>query len=56
VAVEGLDPCEDLAVVPARDEHLCARADGRLEDREGPGGELVLFDLSDLILAMQWSG
>jgi hypothetical protein len=55
VAIKGLDPREDLAVVPARDQHLCARADCRLEDRERAGGELVLLDLGDLVLTRQLS-
>lgn len=32
MTVESLDTCENLAVVSARDQDLCARADGGLED------------------------
>jgi hypothetical protein len=49
VTVEGLDASEDLAVVSARDQDLGTRADGGLENGEGPGGELVLFDLCDFV-------
>lgn len=51
MTVEGLDAGEDLAVVSAGDQDLCARANGGLEDREGSGGELVLLDLGDFVLA-----
>jgi hypothetical protein len=51
MTVEGFDACKDLAVVPAGDQNLCAGTNGGLEDRQGTGGELVLFDLSDFILA-----
>lgn len=34
---------------------MCARANSSLEDREGSGGELVLFDLSNFILAAKLS-
>jgi hypothetical protein len=50
VAVEGFYTCEDLAVVSARDQNLCARADCGLEDGEGAGGELMLFDLRNFVL------
>jgi hypothetical protein len=55
VAVEGFYTCEDLAVVSARDQNLCARADGGLEDGEGAGGELMLFDLRNFVLPGQES-
>jgi hypothetical protein len=51
VTVECLDAGEDLSVVSAGDQDLCARADGGLEDGEGSGGELVLFNLGDFVLA-----
>ena len=51
VAVEGLDARQQLAVVAHRDEHLRVRAHGGLQDREGAGGELVLLELGDLVLA-----
>jgi len=50
MTVESLDTCENLAVVSARDQDLCARADGGLEDGEGTGGELMFFDLSNFVL------
>lgn len=53
MTVESLDTCENLAVVSARDQDLCARADGGLEDGEGAGGELMFFDLSNFVLARQ---
>ena len=53
MTVECLDAGEDLAVVAAGNQDLCARADCGLEDGQGSGGELVLLDLSDLILAAQ---
>lgn len=55
MTVESLDTGEDLAVVSAGNEDLCARSDGCLEDGEGSGGELVLFDLSNFVLAAQRS-
>lgn len=55
MAVEGLDAGEDLAVVSARDQDLSARANGRLKDGEGAGGELMLLDLCDFVLTRQQS-
>jgi hypothetical protein len=55
MAVEGLDTGEDLAVVSARDQDLGARANGGLEDGEGAGGELMLFDLCDFVFTRQQS-
>lgn len=55
MAVEGLNTRENLAIVSTRDQNLSARADGGLEDGEGSGGELMLLDLCDLILARQQS-
>ena len=51
MTVEGLDTCKDLSVVSAGNQDLCARADGGLEDGEGPGGELVLLNLGNFVLA-----
>lgn len=51
MTVEGLDAGKDFAVVSAGDQNLSARADGGLEDGEGSGGELVLLDLGDFVLA-----
>lgn len=48
VSVEGLYAGEQFAVVAAGDQDLGAVADGRLEDGEGSGSELVLLDLGDL--------
>ena len=55
MAVEGFYTCEDLAVVSARDQDLCTRADSSLEDGEGTGGKLMLFDLSNLVLTRELS-
>lgn len=51
MTVEGLDAGKDFAVVSAGDQDLCARADSGLEDGEGSGGEFVLLDLGDFVLA-----
>lgn len=51
MAVKSLDTGEYLAVVSARDKDLCSRADGSLEDGERTGGELMLLDLGNFILA-----
>lgn len=50
MAVEGLDAGEELAVVADGDEDLVVGADGGVEDAQGPGGELMLFELRDLVL------
>jgi hypothetical protein len=55
VAIEGFYTCEDLAVVSAGDQNLCTRADGSLEDGEGAGGKLMLFDLSNFVLTGEQS-
>lgn len=55
MAIESLDACEDLAIVPAGDQNLSARPNGSLEDREGSGSKLVLLDLSDFILTEKQS-
>ena len=51
MTIECLDSCKDFAIVAARDQDLCARANGGLEDGERASSELMLFDLSDFILA-----
>ena len=51
MAVECLNAGEQFSVVAARDQNLCARSDGGLEDGKRTSGELMLFDLCDLILA-----
>lgn len=51
MSVEGLDTRKELAVVAAGDQDLGVRADGRLEDGEGAGGELMFFELRDFVLA-----
>jgi hypothetical protein len=53
MTVESLDTRQNLAVVSARDQDLCARPDGSLEDGEGAGCELMFFDLSNFVLAKQ---
>lgn len=49
--VESLDTCQQLAVRANGDEHLRVRSHGSLEDGEGAGRELVLFELGNLVLA-----
>lgn len=51
MSVESLDTCQQLAVGANGDEHLRVRSDGSLEDGEGTGRELVLFELGNLVLA-----
>lgn len=53
MTIERLDAGEDLAVVAAGNQNLCARADCSLEYGQGSSGELVLLDLSNFILAVQ---
>jgi hypothetical protein len=53
VTVERLNTGEDLSVVSAGNQNLCARANGGLKDGEGPSSELVLFDLSNFVLTRQ---
>lgn len=53
MSVKGLDTRQELAVVADRDEHLDVRAHGGLEDGEGAGGELVLLELSNLVLSVR---
>lgn len=50
--VECLDTSQQLAVRANGDEHLRVRSDGSLEDGEGAGRELVLFELGNLVLAI----
>ena len=49
--IERLDARQQLAVVAAGDQDLCVAAHGRLQDRQGPGRELVLFQEGDFVLA-----
>ena len=56
VAVKGLDAGEQLAVVAARDQNLVVRAHRRLEYRKRAGRELVLLELSDLVLGELGAG
>lgn len=53
MSVKGLDTGQQLAVVTAGDQHLGVCAGGGLQERERAGGELVLFDLSDLIFTVE---
>lgn len=52
MSVKGLDASEELAVVAYGDEDLGVRFDGGLEDGERAGGEFVLFELGDFVLAV----
>lgn len=51
MSVKGLDPGEDLAAVAEGYQDLAVRADCGLEDGKRSGGELVLLELGDFILA-----
>lgn len=53
MSVECLHTCEQLPVVPARDEDLSVRSYCSLKNRKRPGREFVLFELRDLKLATQ---
>jgi hypothetical protein len=44
---------EEFAVVATRDDDLVMVADGSLEDGEGTSSELMLFDTSNLVLAIR---
>jgi hypothetical protein len=44
---------EEFAVVATRDDDLVVVADSGLEDGEGTSSEFMLFDASNLVLAMQ---
>lgn len=52
MAIECLDPCEELPVVPARDEDLVVRAYRSLEDAERTRAEFVLLEFGDFVLAV----
>ena len=49
--VERFYASEEFAVVAAGNENLSVRTNGGLEDGEGSGGELVLFELRDFVFA-----
>jgi hypothetical protein len=51
VTVESLHAGEQLAVVSAGDEYLCAGADSSLQDGKRTSRKLVFLDLGDLIFA-----
>ena len=51
MAVKGFDAREEFAVVADGNQDLCVRANGRLKNREGSVGELVLLELGNLVLA-----
>lgn len=53
MSVKGLNASQQLAVVTARDQDLSVCAGGGLQERERAGGELVLFDESNLIFAVE---
>jgi hypothetical protein len=53
MSVECFYAGEEFAVVATRDDDLVVVANGGLQDGEGTSGELVLFDTSNLVLAMQ---
>lgn len=47
--IESLHARKKLSVVTTGYQDLCACANGGLEDGEGTSGQLMLFNLSDLI-------
>ena len=51
MSVESFDAREQFAVVAAGDQDLGVLAYGGLEEREGAGGEFVLFEEADFVLA-----
>lgn len=51
--VEGLYPCQELAIIATGNEDLGMRTDGCLEDRERSGGELMLLEQRDLIFSTE---
>lgn len=53
MSVECFYAGEKFAVVATRDDDLVVVADSGLEDRKRTGGEFVLFDASNLILAVR---
>lgn len=52
MAIERLDPREELPVVPARDEDLVVRANRGLEDAERTRAEFVFLELGNFVLAV----
>lgn len=55
MSVECFYASKEFAVVATRDDDLVVVADGSLEDRKGTSSEFVLFNASNLILAMRLS-
>ena len=53
VAIKSLDTRQQLAVVAARNQDLGVGARGGLQEREGAGAELMLFDEGDLIFTVE---
>jgi hypothetical protein len=53
VSVKSLDTGQQLPVITAGDQDLGVCAGSGLQKREGAGGELVLFDESDLIFPVR---
>jgi len=52
VAIKGLDPGEEFAVVAARDQDLRVGARGGLKQRERSSSELMFFDKRDFIFTV----
>lgn len=52
MAVERLNPCEELPVVPARYEDLVVRTYCSLEDAEWTRAKFVFLELGDFVLAV----
>ena len=53
MSVECFYAGEEFAVVATRDDDLVVVADGGLKNGEGTSGEFMLFDTSNLVLAIQ---
>jgi hypothetical protein len=53
MSVECFYAGEEFAVVAARDDDLVVVADSSLEDGERTGSEFMLFDTSNLVLAIR---
>lgn len=52
MAIERLDPCEELPVVPARDKDLVVRAYRGLKDAERTRTEFIFLEFGDFVLAV----
>lgn len=53
MAVECLDPSQQLAVVADRDQNLCVAAYGGLEDGQGARAKFIFLKELDLVLSVE---